>query len=210
MDVHAPHKPINSIKEFLVHLLAITIGLLIALGLEASVEWIHHRHQARDARENIYQEFRANHQDVLRQLSALPAEEKHLDEILSAIDSVQHGRPYKPLGGFHWTSILLRDSAWEAASSTGAIAFMDYDEVKRYSKLYAAQKLYSSTQQRYLEERHEMNVFLMRLGTPGKLSDAEFEREKRTILSEKLTILEFKELDSFLNDNYNKLLSQEK
>ncbi len=46
MDVHAPHKPIHSIKEFLVHLLAITIGLLIALGLESSVEWVHHRHLA--------------------------------------------------------------------------------------------------------------------------------------------------------------------
>ena len=210
MDVHAPHKPIHSIKEFLVHLLAITIGLLIALGLEASVECIHHRYLARNARENIYQEFRANQQDLVRQLNALPDEDKRLDEILSVIDSVQHGRPHKPLGGFHWTSILLRDSAWEAASSTGAIAFMDYDEVKRYSKLYAAQKLYSSTLLRYLEERHDMNVFLMRLGTPGKLSDAEFEHEKRIILSEKLTIMEFKELDSFLNDNYNKLLSQEK
>jgi alcohol dehydrogenase YqhD (iron-dependent ADH family) len=86
---------------------------------------------------------------------------------------------------------------------------MDYDEVKRYSKLYAVQKVYSSTLQRYFEERHEMNVFLMRLGTPGKLSDAEFESEKRTILSEKLTILEFQELDKLLNNNYIKLLSQE-
>lgn len=37
MEVHPPHKPIHSVKEFMVHLLAITIGLLIALGLEASV-----------------------------------------------------------------------------------------------------------------------------------------------------------------------------
>jgi hypothetical protein len=210
MDVHAPHKPIHSIKEFLVHLLAITIGLLIALGLESAVEWVHHRHLARDARENIYQEFRANKQDLARQLNALPAEDKRLDEILSVIDSVQHGHPHKPLGDFMWTGVLLRDSAWEAASSTGAIAFMDYDEVKRYSKLYAVQKFHSSTQQRYLEERHEMNVLLGCMQGAGKLSDAEFESVKRTILSEKLTILEFKEIDSLLNDNYTKLLSQEK
>jgi hypothetical protein len=210
MDVHAPHKPIQSIKEFLVHLLAITIGLLIALGLESTVEWVHHRHLARDARENIYQEYRANQQDVLRQLSALPDEDKHLDEILSVIDSVQHGRSYKPIGGFHWTSILLRDSAWEAASSTGAIAFMDYDEVKRYSKLYAVQKFHSSTQQHYLEERHDMNVLLECMQAAGKLSDAELESEKRTILSEKLTIMELQELDSLLKDNYATLLSQEK
>jgi hypothetical protein len=34
----------------MVHQQAITIGLLIALGLESSVEWLHHRHLARDAR----------------------------------------------------------------------------------------------------------------------------------------------------------------
>jgi hypothetical protein len=58
MDVHPPHGPIHTVKEFMVHLLAITIGLLIALGLEGSVEWVHHRHLARDARENIFQEKR--------------------------------------------------------------------------------------------------------------------------------------------------------
>src|ERR1035441_4507065 len=118
MEVYPPHKPIHSIKEFLVHLLAITIGLLIALGLEASVEWLHHRHLARDARENIFQEMRVNQQDVVRQLNALPADEKRLDEILSLVDDAQHGRPQKPIGGFMWTSVLLRDSAWNAASST--------------------------------------------------------------------------------------------
>ena len=40
MEVHPPHSPVRSIKDFMVHLLAITIGLLIALGLEASVEWM--------------------------------------------------------------------------------------------------------------------------------------------------------------------------
>ncbi|MGO9778007.1 MAG: hypothetical protein ACLPM3_15620, partial [Terracidiphilus sp.] len=141
MEVHPPHKPIHSVKEFMVHLLAITIGLLIALGLEASVAWLHHRHQARDARENIFQEMRANQQDVERQLNALPADEKRLDQILSLVDDAQHGRPQRPIGGFTWTSVILRDSAWDAASSTGAIAFMDYGEVKGYSKLYAVQKL---------------------------------------------------------------------
>jgi hypothetical protein len=210
MDAHAPHKPIHSIKEFLVHLLAITIGLLIALGLESAVEWVHHRHVARDARENIYQEFRANQQDLARQLNALPAEEKHLDEILSVIDSVQHGRPHKPIGDFMWTGVLLRDSAWNAASSTGAIAYMDYGEVKQYSQLYAVQRILSSFTERNLQDRHEMNVFLMRLQTSGKLSDAEYENGKRIIWSEKLATREFREIDSMLQESYSRILPQGK
>jgi len=210
MEVHPPHKPIHSIKEFFVHLLAITIGLLIALGLESSVEWLHHRHLARDARENIFQEIRDNQQDVIRQLNALSSDEKRLDQILSLVDDAQHGRAQKPLGSFTWTSVLLRDSAWNAASSTGAIAFLDYGEVKGYSQLYDVQKLLSAFQERYFEERHEMNVLLERMQREGKLSDAEFESGKRVILSARLTAVELNELDSFLNDNYAKVLSHEK
>lgn len=208
MEVHPPHHPIQSVKEFMVHLLAITIGLLIALGLEASVEWVHHRHLTRDARENIVQEIRANQQDVQRQLNALPAEERRLDEILSLVDDAQHGRPQKPIGDFMWTRILLRDSAWNATSSTGAIGFMDYSEVKRYSQLYAMQKITGSLLESDLQARHEMNVFLMRMEEPGKLSEEEFESGKRIIASEKLRVLEFREVDSALNDRYKNLLSQ--
>lgn len=208
MEVHPPHQPIHSVREFMVHMLAITLGLLIALGLEGSVEWLHHRHLARDARENIAQEIRANQQDLLRQLNALPAEEKRLDMILSMVDDVQHGRAPKPIGDFMWTGVLLRDSAWNATSFTGAIAFMDYDEVKRYSELYAVQRIYNSTTERNLTGRHEMNVFLERMQAPGKLSDAEYESGKRTIASEKLIVLEFRELDGYLNGIYPKLLSQ--
>lgn len=154
--------------------------------------------------------MRANQQDVERQLNALPADEKRLDQILSLVDDAQHGRPQRPIGGFTWTSVILRDSAWDAASSTGAIAFMDYGEVKGYSKLYAVQKLLNSFQDRYFEERHEMNIFLERMQIEGKLSEAEFESGKRAIFSARLTAMELNELDSALNENYAKALSQGK
>jgi hypothetical protein len=38
VEVYPPYKPIHSVKEFMVHQQAITIGLLIALGLESFVE----------------------------------------------------------------------------------------------------------------------------------------------------------------------------
>ena len=38
MDVHAPHEPINTWRDFALHLIIVTIGLLIALSLEALVE----------------------------------------------------------------------------------------------------------------------------------------------------------------------------
>jgi hypothetical protein len=62
MDVHPPHQPIHTVKDFLLHLLTITVGLFIALSLEAAVESLHHRHLVRDARESLHREITVNHQ----------------------------------------------------------------------------------------------------------------------------------------------------
>ena len=42
LDVHPPHKAIHGTGEFLLHLFTITIGLLIAVGIEGAVERHHH------------------------------------------------------------------------------------------------------------------------------------------------------------------------
>lgn len=210
MDVHPPQHPILNVKEFLIHMLAITLGLLIALALEGSVDWLHHRHLVRDARENIAEEMATNQRDVARHLAALPGEEKHLDEMLRVVDDAQHGRPTSKLGNFEWTNVLLRDSAWNAASSTGAIGYMSYDEVKRYSELYALQRLHATIFERSLKDRHDVYVLLQRLDSQDKLSDTEFEECKRVMTSEKLTDMEFNEIDTVLNSVYSKMQAQEK
>lgn len=210
MDVHPPHSPIHSVKEFLLHLLAITIGLLIALGLESSVEWVHHRHLVRDARENIFQEMRDNRQSVQTHLNAIPGEIGHLNELLAVVNSLKNGRPGVESEEFQWTTPLLSDSSWTAASSTGATSFMDYAEVKRYSQVYAVQNLYSSTMDRNIERRREMFVFLTRIQAGGKLPDDEIESGKRTIVSEILTLNMLRELDNGLNERYSRILYQSK
>ena len=45
LDVHAPHRTVHTWKDFLVHIAAIVIGLIIAVSLEQTVEFFHHRHQ---------------------------------------------------------------------------------------------------------------------------------------------------------------------
>jgi len=210
LDVHPPQSPIHSVKEFLLHLLAITIGLLIALGLESSVEWVHHRHLVRDARENIFQEMRDNRQSVLTHLNAIPGEISHLNELLAVVDSPKNGRPGVESEEFQWTTPLLSDSSWTAASSTGATSFMNYAEVKRYSQVYAVQNLYSSTMNRNIEGRREMFVFLTRIRAEEKLPDNEVESCKRTIVSEILTLNMLRELDNGLSERYSRILNQSK
>lgn len=49
LDVHSPHGAAHTWKDFWIHLGTISIGLLIAIGLEQSVEAIHRLHEIREA-----------------------------------------------------------------------------------------------------------------------------------------------------------------
>ncbi|MGB6110982.1 MAG: hypothetical protein WBG35_07645, partial [Acidobacteriaceae bacterium] len=53
MDIEPPHGPIETWRDFFVHLVIITLGLLIALALEGVVGYIHERHLVHEANANI-------------------------------------------------------------------------------------------------------------------------------------------------------------
>jgi hypothetical protein len=60
LDVHPPHDPIHSWKEYLLHMSTIVLGLLIAIGLEQSVEALHHRQQLHQLEKDERAEARRN------------------------------------------------------------------------------------------------------------------------------------------------------
>ena len=60
LDVHPPHEAAHTWKDFFIHIATIVIGLLIAIGLEQTVEAIHHRHQAHQLEESLDQEIAKN------------------------------------------------------------------------------------------------------------------------------------------------------
>ena len=50
LDVHPAHHAASTWRDFFIHIATIVIGLLIAIGLEQTVEYFHHRHLASEAR----------------------------------------------------------------------------------------------------------------------------------------------------------------
>ncbi|GAC1676716.1 MAG: hypothetical protein NVS9B2_27370 [Steroidobacteraceae bacterium] len=42
LEVHAPHETVHTWKDFFIHIATISVGLLIAIGLEQIVEHFHH------------------------------------------------------------------------------------------------------------------------------------------------------------------------
>jgi hypothetical protein len=46
LDVHPPHEAAHSWRDFFIHIATSVVGLLIAIGLEQTVEHFHHRFTA--------------------------------------------------------------------------------------------------------------------------------------------------------------------
>ena len=59
-DVHAPHESIHTWKDFFIHIATIVVGLLIAIGLEQTVEAIHHRNERRELIREMREEAEHN------------------------------------------------------------------------------------------------------------------------------------------------------
>lgn len=142
MDVHPPQEAVHTWKDFAIHLAIVTIGLFIALMLEAAVEYLHHRHIVAEARENIREEIKENHEaaqknigDVQRSIEGVKENVKTL-HVLMARPKEFHGSLANTMRfeDFH-------DAAWRTARDTGALSYMPYEEVKRYSDIYAMEEM---------------------------------------------------------------------
>src|SRR5215813_2480722 len=91
MEIHAPEKPVLTVKEAAVHLLIVTVGILIALSLEAIVEYVHHRTIVREAREIMREE-------IDRALAHVKAQGAFLSTGIDYAQAVAHGEtPPTPL-----------------------------------------------------------------------------------------------------------------
>lgn len=60
LDVHPPHRPTHTWKDFFIHIATIVVGLFIAVGLEQVVEYFHHREQAHRLEESLNREIDRN------------------------------------------------------------------------------------------------------------------------------------------------------
>jgi hypothetical protein len=136
-DVHAPHQTVHTWKDFLVHIAAIAIGLLLALALEKLAEYVHDRHQLTEARRELAAEVAENR----RSLALNVIEASRIEQELAAdLKVIQAARIHAPMGNakfdysvaFYATS----DGAWQAVRQGGSLNLMPYEELHSYSWLH--------------------------------------------------------------------------
>jgi hypothetical protein len=141
IDVHPPHEPVHGWRDFLLHLLTITIGLLIALGLEGLVEWQHHRHLVHEAEASLHAEIESNAKGLPDTLAALHKNQdelKHDVEVLKYIIK-NHKAPDHSNMNISFGIRTFDDVSWKTAQSTTALSYMSYPQAEEYSNIYSTQ-----------------------------------------------------------------------
>ena len=142
LDVHAPHQTVHSWKDFLVHIAAISIGLLIAVGLEQTVELFHHRHQVAEIRRSLADERRIN--EVIF-TSACNEFRRYAPILAGSLQTLTYLRTHTAAPPSQWPgrfsfymlNIHFQDSAWKTALQSAALEYMPRADVRTYSDVYA-------------------------------------------------------------------------
>ena len=142
LDVHPPHEAVHGPRDFFLHLFTITIGLLIALGLENLVEWQHHRHLVHEAEASLYREIQSNDQGLPGVIADIHKQQDTLKQDLVVLNYIiKNGKAPKDGSTSISARIVSFDSvAWRTAQSTGALAYMPYAAAQQYSDIYYEQE----------------------------------------------------------------------
>jgi len=139
LEAHAPHEPIHTWKAFFIHIATIVVGLLIAVGLERGVEYLHHRHQLADARIELAQEIAENATAIAKNREALGKFKEQLDANMALLLAAQGSSspaalnlPYQWVGTFFWPP----NGAWQVLRQNGALSLMPHEELAGYAYFY--------------------------------------------------------------------------
>jgi hypothetical protein len=151
MEIHAPEKPIHSWREFAIHLGTVTVGILIALALDGAVEWNHHRHLVREARENLASEIAHNRDQVGNFLAKVKDTEQDYEALTAIVSRVRAVKSERPSYQFRAYTMQLDEAAWTTAQASGAVSYMDYAEIQRYAEVYALQSRLAAAQQKFFD-----------------------------------------------------------
>jgi hypothetical protein len=141
LDVHAPHEVLHTWKDFFIHIATIVVGLLIAIGLEQSVEYFHHRHQVAEIRASLAEERRINEAIFT---SACNEFRRYAPIVAGSLQTLVYLRAHPGASpaqwpgrfGFYILSTHFQDSVWRTALQSAVLEYMPRAEVQTYGDIY--------------------------------------------------------------------------
>ena len=144
LDVHPAHHAASTWREFFIHIATIVIGLLIAVGLEQTVELIHNRHQRHQLQEDLHNEAEQNLQVIDRDLK-MQELESWFEQATKATPSagqnkIQITLPPPPclpgsVGTAEFRYFAPSQAVWTTAKEGGLVALLPVEQSRMQARL---------------------------------------------------------------------------
>jgi hypothetical protein len=146
LDVHPAHHAANTWRDFFIHIATICIGLLIAVGLEQTVEFFHHREQRHQLEEDLHTEAVNNREVIARDLKMQDLE-IWFEQAVHAVDiatpsqgKVHLTLPVAPcIPGSVGTATIRyfapSEAVWTTAAQSGLVVLLPVEQSRMYARL---------------------------------------------------------------------------
>jgi hypothetical protein len=154
IDVHMPHTT-HTWKDFWIHLGTITVGLLIALGLERGAETLHHLEQGRQLAEDLQQEATVNRARIVYDETVLDKEMVWLLRLRRDVSALREGSAREgfvypeqleiyPTNPNRSQARLPAVTVWATAKESNLIQLLRPERARNYNEVYREADLATS------------------------------------------------------------------
>jgi hypothetical protein len=139
LDVHPPHAPTHTWRDFFIHIATIVIGLLIAIGLEQTVEYFHHRHQLHQLHQDLHAESLRNLHIALADIDDSEALRTRDTAIYQEVVVAHrdHRAPVLHTTLGHSSYVKPASAAWTVAQQSESLGLLPRDEAQLYVRVYS-------------------------------------------------------------------------
>jgi len=139
MEVHPPHQPLHSWKDFWIHLGTIAVGLLIAISLEQSVEALHRLHERHVLEDDLRAEGLRTQAQLAVDAEAAALVQDRLVALRKEVRAIRaSGRklklPYPP--EVYDNGTMPSDAVWATAKESALVVLLPRTKAEVYTRLY--------------------------------------------------------------------------
>jgi hypothetical protein len=193
LDVHPPHAPTHTWKDFFIHIATIVVGLIIAVGLEQGVEALVHRHHAHRAEQELREESLQDRALVRRDLPSIAEAQRLIRANMAALDRAASpaATAFHPVAYLAPTYVLTpHNVAWLAVRDNNLLSILPSTLSTTYWEIDYDRGLAQEGNLQIVQRRKEVESLLNLHEDPSTLSAEERER----------LLLAFSALDQALAD----------
>lgn len=182
IDVHAPHESVHTWTDFFIHIATIVVGLVIAIGLEQTVEFVHHRRERHHLQQQLTSDGHVAVADTQRIELSTTYELRWVTDRANQVFAALHGQklpdpaPLRPLD-----YDVPDDAAWQAAKADGGLSVLSGEDVKAFAEVDSVAAIMLDAYNKQHDDRRRLFEFNWSIvGPASNHSDATFSLDSLT------------------------------